>query len=75
MLYLKMSSLFCLMAMLLAITANGIFFLVGRLAGGAAIVATYRGWIILVGIWWGVSFLLGLWVATSLRLFPFTGFQ
>lgn len=71
MFFLKVSLVFCGVALLLAIAADLALFLGARFAGGGVgLLATQRGWIIRFAIWWAVPFLIALLVSKILRVFP-----
>jgi hypothetical protein len=67
---LKVSLLFCGVALLLAIVVTLTLIIVGHLTGDYAVGATHRGWLILLGIWWAASFLVATQASKFLHVFP-----
>ena len=68
--FIKVTFLFCGVAFVIAAMLNVALFIVGSITTSFMVGATHKGWITLLGVWWGVSFLLALQLAKVFRVFP-----
>ncbi len=73
MVFLKVISIFCGVALLLAFGADATILLLTQVTGGFAISVRGRfGWVFLFSIFWVIAFVLGVLISRRLHVFPFT---
>ncbi len=71
MFFLRIISLFSLIALLLAFSADALLFASTRLTGGFAIFAKPLGWAAIFSVMWIAALAIGCLVAWKLQVFPF----
>ena len=72
MFFLRVVSVLCGTALLLAFCADATILLIAHVAGGFGIVAKGRfGWVLFYFFFWVLSFVPGWFIARGLHVFPF----
>lgn len=71
MFFMKVVSIFCGVALLLAFCADATFWFFTWTRGSAALFSTKSGWVFLFFLFWVISFVLGLFITRRLQIFPF----
>ena len=72
MFFLRVISLFSLIALLIALSADALLIAASRVTGGIGIFAKPLGWVTLFSTIWIAALVIGCLTAWKLQLFPFT---